>query len=394
MKGDKSSMGMKAGFFCALMGFVCAASAEEADWKKELSELNARVAQIEANSSSPKISLHGVMVGNFQSLEVQNPAPEVEDGSRGVFVFQPEVTVQRSDHSEFFFKFGFAGGNGVAALSPFVLSPWAADAEDDVKNINGRNRDYLLNAYYKHALSLKNTRWELAGGIIDATDYLDENAFSNDEFSQFMNESLVNGANVFAPSYDLGGAVRFNGGPFSVNAVVMDVGENDDGRSFTFYGTQVGVQSKTALGEGNVRVSLEAADKNFINETRSTLESRLGMIVSLDQEVGPLFGAWARLGTQSGKASINYRHLYSGGLNVRGALWGRPSDNFGFGHSFLSNGNKGVAQSDVTEAYVRVQLAEGLAVNVDTQYLRDSYDPGAGERTKGWISSLMVSTDF
>jgi hypothetical protein len=390
MKG----MSVKVLFLWATAGCTFAVSAEGGDWEKEWSSLNARVSQIEAKSARPAVSLHGVMVGNFQTLAVQNASPGVDEGSRGVFVFQPEVSVRRSEQSEFFFKFGFAGGNGLTGMSPFVLSPWAADAEDDVKNINGRNRDYLLNAYYTHSLALNNSRWEFVGGIIDATDYLDENAFANDEFSQFMNASLVNGANVFAPSYDVGGAVRFNRGPFSVNAVIMDVGENDDGRSFTFYGAQVGVQSPSVLGVGNVRIALEATDKNFVNTARSTLESRQGAIVSVDQEFGPIFGGWARLGTQSGNASVNYRHLYSGGLNVRGALWGRSLDNFGIGHSFLNNGNNGVAHSDVSEAYVRVQLAEGLAVNADTQFLRDSYEPDAGECTKGWISSLMVSTDF
>jgi hypothetical protein len=45
-------------------------------------------------------------------------------------------------------------------------------------------------------------------GIIDATDYLDENACSNDEYTQFMNEALVNGPNAFLPSHDSAGHWR------------------------------------------------------------------------------------------------------------------------------------------------------------------------------------------
>ncbi len=89
------------------------------------------------------------MAGNAQAFDVHNPAPDITEGSRGVFVFQPEVSVRQSEKDEFFFKFGFAAGNGVKAISPFVLSPWAADAEDDVRDINGRNRDHLLTAWYK-----------------------------------------------------------------------------------------------------------------------------------------------------------------------------------------------------------------------------------------------------
>lgn len=334
------------------------------------------------------------MAGNAQAFDVHNPAPDITEGSRGVFVFQPEVSVRQSEKDEFFFKFGFAAGNGVKAISPFVLSPWAADAEDDVRDINGRNRDHLLTAWYKHDFSRDSTLLEVTGGLIDATDYLDENAFANDEYSQFMNEALVNGANVFAPSYDLGGAVRFEKGLLSVNGVVMDVGENDDGNPFTFYGLQTGVKLKSAWGEGNYRLSLEAADKNFLDVSSTTLRTRHGAVLSCDQEFGPILGGWVRVGVQNGDAAIQFGNLYSGGLNVRGTLWGRPADNFGIGHATANNGNKGVHQSDVTEAYVRVQLTEGVGVNLDGQYLRDAYDPGAGERAKGWVSSLMLSSSF
>lgn len=394
-KGQKIKIGVWAGMYLlAFVKLVNVGHTEPIARSKGIEDLEIRVQRLEEKPKVPDISVHGVMVGNIQSLCASNTLEAKESVSRGVFVFQPEVTIRRSERSEFFFKFGFAGGNGVAASSPFVLSPWAADTEDDLNNINGRNRDYLLTAYYTYELPLTAHRLAFTGGIIDATDFIDENAFANDEFSQFMNESLVNGANVFAPSYDLGGGVRFEGGPFSVNAVAMDVGENDDGRAFTFYGVQLGVKTATALGEGNFRIALEAADRNFLDVAGTSLNTRQGSIVSVDQEFGPLFGGWARVGTQSGDAAINYGNLYSGGLMVRGTLWGRSFDHVGIGHSYLNNGNTGVLHSDVTEAYARVQLAEGLALNLDSQYIRDSYDPGAGERTKGWISSLMVTTDF
>lgn len=368
--------------------------AERNSLEQELQALRSRVDHLEDSSSTSQFSFHGIMAGNGQVLSVQNPSPEVNNGSRGVFVFQPEVSLRHSDRDEFFFKFGFAAGNGVEENSPFALSPWAADTEDSVRDINGRHRDYLLTAWYKHDFALDPVRLNVMGGLIDATDYLDDNAFANDEYSQFMNEALVNGANVFAPSYDLGGAVRLEKGAFNVNGVVMDVGENDDGNSFTFYGLQTGVKSKSAWGEGNYRVAFEKGDKNFLDVSSTTLNARHGMILSCDQEFGPIMGGWIRFGTQDGDAAIRYGNLYSGGINIRGALWGRPSDNIGIGHATLNNGNRGIHQSDVTEAYLRVQLTECVAMNIDGQYLRDSYDPGAGERTKGWVSGLLLTSSF
>jgi hypothetical protein len=39
----------------------------------------------------------------------------------------------------------------------------------------------------------------LTGGLIDATDAVDTNAYANNEYTQFMNQALVNGPSGFAP---------------------------------------------------------------------------------------------------------------------------------------------------------------------------------------------------
>jgi|GEM_PF-1994235 len=185
--GKTKRIGLRAAYILFFQGGIVSGGLEETPRGKEIEDLKARVRCLEQNSKAD-VSLHGVLVGNFQSLSVANTPTAGENVSQGVFVFQPEVTVRGSPRGEFFFKFGFAAGNGVAAQSPFVLSPWVADAEDDLRDINGRDRDALLNAYYTHAISFPTARLDVTGGVIDATDFIDENAFSNDEFSQFMNE--------------------------------------------------------------------------------------------------------------------------------------------------------------------------------------------------------------
>ena len=56
-------------------------------------------------------------------------------------------------------------------------------------------------------------------------DYLDDNAYANDEFTQFMNGGLVNSLNAFLPSFDIGSAAQVDIGAWSVRGVVMDIGE-------------------------------------------------------------------------------------------------------------------------------------------------------------------------
>ncbi|MBT3258966.1 MAG: hypothetical protein HN366_21270 [Deltaproteobacteria bacterium] len=168
-----------------------------------------------------RFSIGGIISGAYQYQKVHTETGPDNRG-KGALPFQPEFSFRPTDKDEIFAKLGFAAGNALNdGTSPFVLAPWAADLEADVKNIHGRGRDYLLTAWYKHTFQFSSDNTlALTGGIIDATDYLDENAFANDEHTQFMNEALVNGPNGFAPSYDLGGAVEWELGQWHAKGVV------------------------------------------------------------------------------------------------------------------------------------------------------------------------------
>jgi porin len=214
---------------------------------------------------------------------------------------------------EFFANFGFAAGNGLNGVTDFNQAPWAADLEDDVKDINGRNRDYLLTVWYKHAFDFgENNALGLTGGIIDSTGYVDENAFANDEYTQFMNEALVNGPNGFFPSYDIGGAVEWEVANFDITALGMNIGENDDGNNYDFFAAQIGYKVTTSFGEGNYRLIVDTTSKEFLDEDGDK-ERRLAAILSFDQELGDIFGAWIRFGWQDDAALINYDALYPEG---------------------------------------------------------------------------------
>ena len=218
-----------------------------------------------------KLSIGGIIAGEWQYQNLSD-AEGFESEGRGAMVFQPEISFTPTDSDELFAKFGFGAGNGLMeeGRSPFILATWAADVQDDYKDISGRNRDYLLTAWYKHTFSFSDDHsLGLTGGIIDACDYMDENAFANDEFTQFMNEALVNGPNAFLPSYDIGGAVEWALGAFSVKGVAMALGTNGEEGEFeepyNFYGIQFGYTVDFGLGEGNYRVIFDATSDDFSN---------------------------------------------------------------------------------------------------------------------------------
>jgi porin len=359
-----------------------------------IKQLEARVATLEENRWRDRIAIHGVLAGAYQYEDPSGPA-DAESVGRGAVAFEPEIAITLTEQDEVFFKFGFPAGNGLNGITNMVVSPWAANLEGDVKNINGRDRDYLLTAWYKHTFELgADHLLGLTGGIIDATAYLDQNAYANDEYTQFMNPALVNGPNGFAPSYDIGGAVEWEMGAFYANGVVMNVGENDAGYNYNFYGVEIGYRLTTGLGQGACRIIYEGGDNAFLNPDGTTLEDRTIVFLSVDQQLGEFVGAWIRLGWGDDDAAVDATNLYSGGIDIGGGLWGRGDDNIGIGCAFFDGGNTGLQRVQVAEAYYRLVMNAWLALTGDVQYQDNQYDAGADTDIDAWTWGLRAVVEF
>ncbi|RJQ76830.1 MAG: porin [Desulfobacteraceae bacterium] len=341
---------------------------------------------------TPKLRLDGNLAGVYQYQSIGD-APGFEDGGRGAVVFQPALSVQLSGKDLLYAKFGFAAGNALNAITPFGPASWAADLEADVKGINGRDRDYLLTAWYQHAFDMAaNGSLSISGGIIDATEYLDQNAYANDEFTQFMNSALVNAPNAFLPSYDKGAAALWVNGNWSAAAVYMSVGENDAAGSFNFYGIQVAYKLLLEMGEGNYRFHVNGTSEDFNNPEGHPDHSKFGLLLSCDQQFGRSLGAWVRIGWQDDDALIEYERLLSGGIDIGGDRWARDQDNIGVGLALLDHGNSDLSSSKVIEIYYRWVVNETAALTLDFQYLIDAY--AGGEDPKGLVSGLRLAVSF
>jgi porin len=331
-------------------------------------------------------------VGQCQNVSTAG-AP---DTCRGAVPFQIEGAFRPAEGHELGFKLGLAAGNVLNPASPFALAPWAADLEDDVQDINGRGRDYLRAAWYRYQAQLAEDSTVAASiGILDTTEYLDGNEYANDEYTQFMNEVFVNAGTYGLPSYDTGAAVQWELGAFSLSAVVMRVGENDDGNVFNFYGAQVGYHVETDLGAGNYRLILAGTSDDFLDPTGTRNEGRLAGSLSFDQALGDVVGAFLRLAWQDGDALVDYDAIYSGGLNLAGAAWGREADNIGIGYACLAGGNADLDHTQVFETYYRFGLTDAVAITADLQWMQDDYRAGAdAEDHDGWIFGLRFTAAF
>jgi porin len=348
---------------------------------------SARAAEI-----TDRLQTTGVLAGGYQYADVVNPAG-VENRDGYAVPFQLELAYLPTAASEFFVKLGFASGNGLNAKSEVTLAPWAADLEADVTHINGRDRSYLLGAWYKYTFTFSATHsLAFTGGIIDATDYLDLNAYSNDEYTQFMNSALVNAANGFAPSYDVGAVADWRIGRFGVAGVVMEAGVNDDGNPLTFFGSQLSHELQTGIGTGHYRLIVQGSNAAYTNPGDSILVERNALILSCDQQIGKTLGAWIRFGWQESSAAVDHAHIYSGGLDLGGRLWGREADNLGLAYAHLGNGNLEIERTDVVETYLRLALGGGLDVTADLQYVRDTYT--ASDNREVLIYGLRLAAFF
>lgn len=217
-----------------------------------------------------QLAINGLLAGAGQCQEITGGAP-LPTLCRGAVVFQPEVSYTPTRQDQFYAKLDFAGWNGLNLISPFVLVPWAASLEADVRHINGSNRNYLLEAWYAHtfAFAADNTL-QITGGIIDPTRYVDGNAFANDEYTQFMSEVLVNPHNGFIPAYDWGGAAVWKFGHWTSNGVGINVTKNSDGYNYNWFAGEVGDNLTSGLGEGNYRLMYAGTSSAFLSPVPAT----------------------------------------------------------------------------------------------------------------------------
>ncbi|HKI48616.1 MAG TPA: porin, partial [Desulfobacteria bacterium] len=248
-----------------------------------------------------QLSIGGVVAGIYQYQSIDD-APGFHSEGRAVLTCEPEISFTPTDNDQLFAKLGIGAGNGLmgAGRSPFVLAPYGGNVQDSYMDINGRRRDYLLTAWYQHTFTFTETHTlGFTIGIIDATDYMDENAFANDEFTQFMNQALINGPNAFLPSYDMGVAIEWGIGSFSVKGVGMALGstgaaglplgstgeENQLETPYNFYGMQFGYRVSSGLGEGNYRLIGAATSRDFFNVAGNQKERKIMALFSFDQQL-------------------------------------------------------------------------------------------------------------
>ncbi len=279
----------------------------------------------------------------------------------------------------------FAAGNGLKntfADKGFALMPNADDLEDDLKNINGRNRDYLLEAWYKHTFQLRG--WEVSPtvGIIDATAYIDDNEYANDELTQFMNDAFVNNPVAELPSYDLGAVAELSKNGFSLRGLVMNP------KGYHYYAFQAAIYGE----DGNYRLYYYRTDKAF--ETPSGKKDyKEGVGFSADGPLTENLGVFLRLGTNTNTSTGDFKNFASGGVVYDGLrTLGKPSE-LGAGYAYLEGNEKisGIESARVGELYYKITLDEYTQLTFDLQYQKQKNTDGT---LGAWTYGVRLNASF
>ncbi|MDQ7786377.1 MAG: carbohydrate porin [Thermodesulfovibrionales bacterium] len=351
--------------------------------------------RVSAYDVNEKLSVEGMLTGIYQHADVGGEG--TDDAGRGAAGMALGMNFHPTDKDEFQATLSFGAGNGLNYLGLFSLSPYAGDLEDDLKDINGRNRDYLLEAWYKHTFFLsENATLGIIGGIIDSTSYIDDNTFANCERSQFMNEAFVNHRNVNLPSYDLGGVIELDVSNFTIRALAMNSkfeSGDDEFTNYNYYAVQAGYKLVTVFGEGNYRVYGYTTNDRFQCPDEVEKGSLQGLGISADQKLSEIVGIFLRASWQDDEAVIDHDKVYSGGMNINGKLWGRENDEIGVAYGFLD----GACGSDIdrtvaAEAYVRVQVSQFSDLTLDLQYIDDDLKMDADR--DGFIYGVRANAYF
>jgi hypothetical protein len=331
------------------------------------------LAQAEPERWSFNAGATGVLQQGFFDDAVNDVGGSIGDTGRGSFALDLNARFNTSSRTRIFAAASFAQGDGLNGAGGVSLRTNADDLEDDVKNVNGRSRNYLLEANFAGRKDFTDSlSLEITGGLIDATRYVDANRLANNEISQFMNETFVN--RIFLPSYDPGIAISLKGDRWTLNGVWMSTRTNQSNGSyqnFDFFAVDAGTGYRIAGTSGTFRISLATTSESF-GEDHAAVH---GASISVDHELTRDLGLFARVAILSDEpAVLVHKSLFSGGAALAGDLFGLPRWTAGLAYAYLEGVDDepgAVQDTSAWEAYARWDATDRFALSTDLQRVGD-----------------------
>lgn len=278
-------------------------------------------------------------------------------------------------------------------------------------------------------------------GHLSPLDLFDNNSYSHDPRTQFLNWSLMtHGAYDYAANargYSSGAALEYFHDNWEIRAArflepTESNGSHLDWKPFTHYGDQLELAHAHQINEysgklrlllyrnvaemGSYKAALDAA-ANAPPDLAQTRKRRIkhGAGVSLEQEIDEGVGIFGRASLNSGDqetyAFTEIDQSAAAGISFKGSLWERPGDTVGAAwiinglsashRKYLANGGIGYFLGDgalnyqpeqITEMYYSLNCRKNLWLSFDYQFIRN---PGYNaDRGPAMIGSLRLHAEL
>ncbi len=321
---------------------------------------------------------------------------------------------------------GFPNGEAQKAGEPYPILDWARFFVRQTFGLGGEREDVASDANQLGG-SRDISRLTITAGRLSIPDLFDNNTYSHDPRTQFMNWALMDGGAydyvADQKGYTGGFAAELNQKNWAVRYGYFFAPKDPNSRfldeSFTGKGGHnLELEERYAIADqpgvlrllgfanianaGNYREALENPDPNQgILDTR-TGRVKYGFVVNAEQALTDDLGLFSRLSWNDGQEEISsYTDIdqsLSGGLSLKGSQWDRPDDTIGLAGvinglsqaqiAFLKAGGTGILIGDgslnyapekIIEAYYTYTVAKPLTTTADYQFISDpAYNQNRG----------------
>ncbi len=262
--------------------------------------------------------------------------------------------------------------------------------------------------------SVDRRRLVLIVGNLSVLDIFDDNAFSHDPRTQFLNWSLMtHGAYDYAADargYSWGLALEYFNDDWRLRAgrFIQPKEPNQlalDSRIFKHYGDQIEIERAYALAErpGRLRflvfrnvarmaryqdaldLAAQTGGAPDINAVRSVERVKRGFGFNFEQEISSSVGLFGRASWADGQtetyAFTEIDRSLSGGVSVKGGIFGRARDTLGIA-CVRNGGALRYRPENILEAYYSLNIAKDTSLSADFQRISNpGYNADRGPAT-------------
>jgi hypothetical protein len=291
--------------------------------------------------------------------------------------------------ADLFFTAGIAQ-NTVFFADIVALSGSPPDAEiPSLTLLNG----YTARLERQNALNLRevwlrtelfSNRLALTTGRLDLTNYFDQNAFSNDESTQFLSDALVNNQMLGLGSNGTGVAAEFD----PKNGFRLKFGlqqSNDEATNLSeslFTLSEVGYTfTPFSLPEGSYRL--------WFRTDNTSTATRKGVGFSIDQKLTSAVGLFGRYGTQD-LDDDGRDHYWSAGVGFQNGLNFNPQDTWGVGYAHMEM--ESGYREKLVEGYYNLLLTDRLRLSFHLAHVLDT--PAASEKFGYLLPGVRLQAAF